>query len=319
MKTIERLASQFGSTMAESLGHRSPQNIPAQPAKVIAMSDPSTGKKMMREAAHIDIERITPDPNQPRKTFPEDDIDRLAESLKTRGQLQPIRVKYNTELAKFVIISGERRFRAATKAQLKTLACVVVDGELSETEIRIDQLVENLLREDLKPIESAKSYKELMDLNSWTVQQVADSLKVGKGTVSKAIALLDLPEDIQQQVESGAIPAASAYQLATLPTVEAQRDLASLIISDGLKRDQVAEAVAELKGKKSRKPEPTEDAEEKPKPNVTKRQFEVGNAKLVITWQRKSVRTKDVILALEAALEEVKSEQTEKPKDAPQP
>lgn len=304
MKATDRLASQFGSTMMESLGHRDPSAIAQTPPKVIAMADQSTGRRMLREAAHIEIERIVPDPNQPRKTFTEEAISSLAASLKTRGQLQPIRVRWHQELAKFVIISGERRYRAAGRAELKSLACIVVDGELTESELRIDQLVENLLREDLKPIEAANSYKELMGLNGWTVQQLADSLKVGKGTVSKALALLALPEDIQGQVESGAIPPASAYELAKLSTPEAQRELAARIVAEGLRRDEVADVVSEANGKKpKRTSEPTEPKE---KPAVTKREFEVGNARVVITWHKKTVRPKDIIAALEAALAEAR-------------
>ncbi|MBN9520137.1 ParB/RepB/Spo0J family partition protein [bacterium] len=305
MKATDRLASQFGNTMMESLGHRDPQAITPSTPKVVAMADQSTGRRMLREAAHIEIERITPDPNQPRKTFTEENLTSLAESLKSRGQLQPIRVRWSQDLGKFVIISGERRYRAATLAQLKTLACVVVEGELTETELRIDQLVENLLREDLKPVESARSYKELMGLNGWTVQQLADSLKIGKGTVSKALALLDLPDDIQHQVESGAIPASAAYELAKLPTADAQRELAARIVAEGLKRDEVTAAVGEANGKKPRKvQEPT--GEEKPKATVTKREFEVGNAKVVIIWHKKTVRQRDIIAALEAALAEAR-------------
>src|SRR4029453_6326106 len=125
----------------------------------------------------------------------------------------PIRVRWNAEHAKWVIISGERRYRAAMIAGLKTIACLFIDRPLTESEIRQESLIENLLREDLRPIEAAHGYRELMELNDWTMQQVAEALNITKGTISKALALLKLPEDIQDQVEQGTISPSSGYEV----------------------------------------------------------------------------------------------------------
>ena len=102
----------------------------------------------------IAVENLRPDPVQPRREFDDDDLHRLADSLKVRGQLQPIRVRWDQPSGSWVIVSGERRWRAAGMAGLPTLACVEAKGgPLRRKTILEDQLVENCLRSDLKPVE----------------------------------------------------------------------------------------------------------------------------------------------------------------------
>ena len=134
---------------------------------------------------------------------------------------------------------------------------LVLDRPLTESEIRQESLIENLLREDLRPIEAANGYQQLMELNGWTMQQVADALNISKGAVSKALSLLKLPEDIQGQVEQGDISPSAAYEVSRLKDEAAQRELAARIVSEGMQRDEAGEAV----GKTAR---PREKAAEKP-------------------------------------------------------
>jgi len=96
----------------------------------------------------------------------------------TKGQLAPIRVRWSDELGKWVIIAGERRWRATKLAGLPTIECYFHAGELSRAETLEQQLIENLLREDLKPIEEAKAFQSLMNLNGWNGKQVAQTLHV---------------------------------------------------------------------------------------------------------------------------------------------
>lgn len=306
MSTADRLTHQFANSMLESMGLRNAEALPDLPQKVIAMADPNLGRRPNRDASHIELERLIPDPAQPRKTFTEENLQGLAASLVQHGQLQPALVRWSDEQKIFVIISGERRWRAAQLAGLQTLSCVVVEREFTETDLRQWQLVENLQREDLKPVETAKSYQELMTLNQWSAQQLAEALKIGKGTVSKALALLELPEDLQQQVDAGTLSASTAYEVAKLQDAQSQRELASRIVTEGLKRDDVVATVSESTGKKPRKAD--ESAEGKAKPSVTKREYQAGTAKIVISWNKKTVRTKDVIAALESVLAEIRRE-----------
>ncbi len=127
MSRAEQLAERLGRNMNESLGVRlmTPESQAAA-GKVIPGVSPEDGRTRDRQAGHMELDRIMPDPDQPRKTFTEESLQQLAQSLKTAGQLQPIRVRWNADHAKWVIISGERRYRAAIIAGLKTIACLFI-------------------------------------------------------------------------------------------------------------------------------------------------------------------------------------------------
>jgi ParB family chromosome partitioning protein len=300
MSRAEKLAERLGQNMNESLGVRllvPPGQVDG--GKVIPGVSPEDGRSRDRQAGHMEIDRVMPDPDQPRKTFTDESLQHLAQSLKTAGQLQPIRVRWDDQHGKWVIVSGERRYRAAMLAGLKTIACLFIDRPLTESEIRQESLIENLLREDLRPIEAACGYRQLMELNGWTIQQVAEALNITKGTVSKALSLLKLPPDIQAQVEEGNISPSAGYEVSRLNDEAAQRELATRIVNDGLKRDETGAAV----GKTSR----PKVKEENPKATTTK-VLNVTGARLSITWQQKTVRNKDVVDALEEALAQVRRE-----------
>ena len=100
----------------------------------------------------IQVDRLVPDPNQPRKEFEPEVLVQLAESLKERGQLQPIRVRWDAAMERWVIIAGERRWRASVQAGLPTITAVEASKPLTEDEILEEQLIENCVREDLRPI-----------------------------------------------------------------------------------------------------------------------------------------------------------------------
>lgn len=120
-------------------------------------------------------------------------------------------------------------WRAAQAAGLESIDCFFHEGELSESELREQQLVENLLREDLRPMEQARAFASLMELNGWNGKQLAQSLHIAESNVSRSLALLDLPEDVQRQVDSGELAARSAYELSRLPSEEQQRTLARMM------------------------------------------------------------------------------------------
>ena len=222
----------------------------------------------------------------------------LAASLKNTGQLQPIRVRCNEGLGKWVIISGERRYRAAQLAGLKTVSCSFADKPLTESEIRQESLIENLLREDLRPIEAANGYQQLMEMNGWTMQQVADALNVSKGAVSKALSLLKLPEDVRERVEQGEITPSAGYEVSRLKGESAQRELAARIVAEGLRRDEAGEAVG-----KTARPKEKAAAE---RPASTTKVLHAGGARVSITWPKKTVRAADVVRVLEEALAQVR-------------
>ncbi|HMB04706.1 MAG TPA: ParB/RepB/Spo0J family partition protein, partial [Isosphaeraceae bacterium] len=166
---------------------------------------------------------------------------RLARSLVERGLLQPIRVRWDAEMGKWVIIAGERRWRAAVQAGLSLVSAVEVTGPLTEDEILEEQLVENCLREDLRPVEQAKAYRALMTSRSLNQVQLAERLHVGQGTIAKALALLNLPEPIQVVVDAGEIGPSEAYQLSKVEDPAEQAELAQEAKEGRLKRDEIQE------------------------------------------------------------------------------
>ncbi|QJW95415.1 ParB/RepB/Spo0J family partition protein [Frigoriglobus tundricola] len=244
MSSADKFTKKYGSNLNESLGARTAPAIPAVSSVAApATVGPDDGRTRARETGHMEIERIVPDPNQPRKEFDTDALDRLAASIQRHGQLQPIRVRWNGSLGKWVIIAGERRYQAAKRAGMRTLVCVFVDRDLTPTEILSEQIVENLLREDLKPIEQAKAYKTLMELNGWSGSQLAEALNVSKATVSRVLPLLSLPAEIKAQVDKGDLPATIAYELTKLPTAEGQQAMAGRIVAERFTRAEAIEAV----------------------------------------------------------------------------
>src|SRR5690606_17908605 len=144
---------------------------------------------------------------QPRLEFADEAIERLAASIRDKGQLSAIRVRWSDDHQKWIIIAGERRWRATQRAGLPTIDCYFHEEEISRSEVLEQQLIENLLREDLKPVEQAKAFAGLMDLNEWAAKRVAEALRVQPSTVSRALALLKLPEEIQQRVDAGDLSA----------------------------------------------------------------------------------------------------------------
>lgn len=118
---------------------------------------------------------------------------------------------------------------------------MIHEGELSRPELLAAQLVENCLREDLRPIEQARAYRTLMDANGWTTRQLAEELSIAQPTISQALALLTLPEPIQAQVDSGALPAATAYEVSRIKDPGEQAAVAEEAIAGKITRDGARE------------------------------------------------------------------------------
>jgi ParB family chromosome partitioning protein len=205
-----------------------------------------------KAAAEIPLGKIGPDPAQPREEFEPEALARLAESMKARGQLQPIRVRWDESRSLYAIICGERRWRAAGMAGMATVSAVIVDGPMDPAELLAVQLVENALREDLKPIEQAKAFRSLMDLNGWSTHQVARELAVDQSSVVRALALLELPAAVQAQVEQGALAPATAYEVSKLDDAGARAELAARVVAEGLSRAETVEAVRRASGRKGK-------------------------------------------------------------------
>lgn len=234
----------------ESMGIRL---VEAHPVIAPFSNERNRGRRPLRNMARIDIERVVPDPDQPRTDFSEVSIERLAQSIRDRGQLLPIHVRWSDVHSKWIIISGERRWRAIRHARLPTIDCCFNEDDLTDKDILEQQLIENLLREDLNPLEQARAFSKLKQINSWSGKQVAAALQIPESTVSRSLALLRLPDDIQQQVHDGNIAARSAYELSKLPDPNTQQQLATDAAAGRLSHQQAARVVRQRRGKTDRK------------------------------------------------------------------
>jgi len=201
------------------------------------------GLAKSKDAYLIPVDRIVRDDDQPREEFDDASLDRLAESLKTRGQLQPVRVRWDEGRGAYVLIAGERRWRAAVRAGLPMLSAVVHEGLIEPAERLALQLVENALREDLRPVEQGKAFRRLMEANGWSGNQLAKELAITQSSVSRTLALLDLPETVQARVDAGDLAARAAYELSKLPDAAIQAEVADQVLAEGLPLAQVAEVV----------------------------------------------------------------------------
>jgi ParB family chromosome partitioning protein len=197
------------------------------------------GRTQLREACLIRLDRIVPDPNQPRAEFDADSLERLARSLKQRGQLQPIRVRWDDADQHYVVVIGERRWRAAGLAGLETIACIVVPGTATPEEILEDQLVENCLREDLRPIEQARAYRSLMQRLDLSQRALAEKLSVSQGQIMQSLKLLELPDQVQESIDAGEVPPSIGYELAKVADPAQQIELAGKVARGEVGRDQV--------------------------------------------------------------------------------
>lgn len=170
------------------------------------------GTKRDMNAKLIAVDRIIAK-EQVRKNFDQADLEELAHSLRTLGQKTPILVYWSGEDERYVVIAGERRWRAAQLAGLEELACQVHPHKPEEAELVELQFVENAIRSDLNPIEEAQSYKRLQDLKGYSANQLAERIGKNQTTISRSLRMLSLPESVQQSVATGKIPVSVAREI----------------------------------------------------------------------------------------------------------
>ena len=173
------------------------------------------------------INSVEPNINQPRNSFDDDKIDDLAESIKVHGVLQPIIVTKKGDY--YQIIAGERRWRASKKAGLKTIPAIVRDYD--ERKIREVALIENLQRQDLNALETAKAIKELMEEHSLTQEEIAKTLGKSRSAIANTLRILNLDERVQELVADGKISEGHARTLASIESPQKQYKLAMDIIN----------------------------------------------------------------------------------------
>ena len=211
--------------------------------------------KALGAAVKVDISKVEPNRSQPRKTFNEESLEELSESIKVHGVLFPILVQDRGD--HYEIIAGERRWRASMKAGLSQVPVIITDR--SEQEIVEISLIENIHREDLNAVEEAMAYKRLMTEFSMNQEKVAERVGKNRSTVANSLRLLNLEQEIQYMLIDGSISAGHARALLTIEDPDKRLFIARKIVEDHLSvrdREKLVKNPDKLLKKKAKVPTP---------------------------------------------------------------
>ena len=191
----------------------------------------------------VDINTIKTNPNQPRKAFDEEALNELASSIKLHGVIQPIVLNDNGD-GSYLIIAGERRFRAAKRAGLDKIPAVIKN--YSDRQIKEIAIIENLQREDLNPIEAARAIKQLMEEYKLTQETVAERIGKSRPNIANVLRLLTLYPDVMTMVEEGKLSAGHARALVVVEDHMLQLKLANQAVKDKWTVRDLEKAVKKL-------------------------------------------------------------------------
>ena len=204
----------------------------------------SSGKAIQDDFLEIPIEKIAMNPQQPRHTFNEKELQELADSIKEHGIIQPL-VAAKIAPDQYELIAGERRLKAARLAGLKTVP-VIVREEAGEREKLELALVENIQREDLGVLEEARAYKKLNEEFDLTQEEIAERVGKSRSAVANKMRLLGLPIEIQRALQEGQITEGHARSILAVENPEKQRALFELILKNNLTVRQTEDKVREV-------------------------------------------------------------------------
>lgn len=219
--------------------------------KVVSPVESSVSKYEMRqgETEKIDIEKIYTNPNQPRKNFDKESLNELAESIKIHGLIQPIIVNQMSD--GYMIIAGERRFRACKICGLKEVDAIV--KTYTNKQVAEIAIIENLQREDLNPVEVAKGIKQLMEEYGLTQERVAERLGKPRSVIANSLRILTLYPEVIDLIEKGKVSFGHAKVLASVTDYAAQIILAKKIAKDKMTVRDLEKEVESILGNKKKK------------------------------------------------------------------
>lgn len=224
----------------------------------VAEAETQVAASTASQQNEVPIEKIKPNPEQPRKRFTEEELEDLTRSVRERGVIQPLIVRPFD--GGYQIVAGERRWRAAQRAQLHSLPVIVKD--FSDTEVLEVAIIENIQRADLNPIEEAAGYKQLMDRFGHTQEKLAEVLGKSRSHIANLLRLLNLPPAVIEMVEQGSLSSGHARALITADDPLA---LARKVVAQGL---SVRATEALVKSAAARSSEP--DQSRRPSPSAEK-------------------------------------------------
>ena len=205
------------------------------------------GKRPLQQCG---IEEVQPNPFQPRKTFSDEQLQELVDSIREKGIIQPLLVRRRSD--GYELIAGERRWRAAQRAGLREIPILVKD--VSDSEMLELSLVENIQRENLNPIEEAEAYKRLMEQFHLTQEEISKKVGKDRSTIANTVRLLRLPPEIKLSLAEGKITMGHARAFLSLEGVDKQRLLWKKLLSAGLSVRQTESLVKRLRTRSSPPP-----------------------------------------------------------------
>jgi ParB family chromosome partitioning protein len=190
---------------------------------------PAASKSKAQGLVQLSVDKLVPNPGQPRKNFDETELQEMADSIKTYGIIQPI-IAANTGDGTYIIIAGERRTRAARLAGLDTVPAIIRDyTDQKRLEV---SLIENIQRSALNPIEEAAAYKNLMDFSNLSQDELAVRMGKNRSTVANALRLLKLPIEVQKSIEEGKVSSGHARALLSVSNAKAREKLYREILAN---------------------------------------------------------------------------------------
>jgi ParB family transcriptional regulator, chromosome partitioning protein len=214
----------------------------AHPAQAAGAADSDTSVEVFgARYQEIEVSAIAPNPRQPRRSFDEEALDELAESIREVGLLQPVVVR-TAGPGRYELIMGERRWRACQRAGLTEIGAIV--KQTLDNELLRDALIENMHRQQLDPLEEAAAYQQLLDDFGATHEELARKIGRSRPHISNTLRLLNLPPAVQKRVAAGVLSAGHARALLSLEDPDAQERLAGRIVAEGLSVRAVEEIVA---------------------------------------------------------------------------
>lgn len=236
--------------------------------KQTAIQNPTV--KEIKGLNEININDIVPNPNQPRKHFDETALNELASSIKVHGIIQPI-VLNEAEDGKYMIIAGERRWRAAKIAGLETVPAYV--RRFTEKQVKEISIIENLQREDLNPIEAAKAIKQLMEEYKLTQEAVSERIGKSRSVIANTVRLLTLPNEVVDMIETNKLSAGHAKILVALTDPIEQIKIATVAVNKKLSVRDIEKLVKNINHPSKERPKSEQSIELKDMINEMQRIF----------------------------------------------
>ena len=231
---------------AASVAHIASASHAASAAKTDAAFSPAKNKG--QDIEQLPVDKLVPNPGQPRKNFDETELQELSESIKTFGIIQPI-IAANNGDGTYIIIAGERRTRAARLAGLETVPVIIRDyTDQKRLEI---SLIENIQRTDLNPIEEAAAYKNLMDYSGISQEELAARMGKNRSTVANSLRLLKLSVEVQKSIEEGKVSSGHARALLSVTDTKAREKLYREILAQEVSVREAEKRAAALNAEKS--------------------------------------------------------------------